>query len=94
VIDVLCGDSHALALTSKGQVYGWGQGMSKSKSLIKNLKKSFQNNQNDPENNQLEVICFYPRLISEVDILHNYLIKGDLEKEDEYENLGIEEISI
>lgn len=24
IIDVICGDSHSLALTSEGEVYGWG----------------------------------------------------------------------
>ena len=24
MIDIMCGDSHALALTKEGKVYGWG----------------------------------------------------------------------
>lgn len=40
VIDIICGDSNALALTQSGKVYGWGQGISKSQTLIKSLRDS------------------------------------------------------
>jgi alpha-tubulin suppressor-like RCC1 family protein len=46
IIDIVCGDSHALALAENGKVFGWGQGISRSQTLIKNLRESSMNSQN------------------------------------------------
>lgn len=40
IIDAYCGDSHAICVTLTNQTYGWGQGISKSPNLIKELKES------------------------------------------------------
>jgi alpha-tubulin suppressor-like RCC1 family protein len=88
IVDIVCGDSHVLTLSSKGTVYGWGQGISKSQSLIKSLRDSSMGSQNfqtygdlysstpiKNDTQQLDVICFFPRQISEVDIAHTFLLK-------------------
>lgn len=46
IVDIVSGDSHALALTDKGSVYGWGQGISRSQNLIRSLRDSSQGTAN------------------------------------------------
>lgn len=43
VMDVVCGDSHAIALLQNGEIYGWGEGITYSTTIIKDLRESLGN---------------------------------------------------
>ncbi|CDW84371.1 UNKNOWN [Stylonychia lemnae] len=89
ILDISCGDSHVLALSEKGKVYGWGQGITQSISLIKNLKESSSQqqqyssygiNEDFHQNNRinsktLDVICSLPKMLNEVEIAHTFLLR-------------------
>ena len=59
VIDVVCGHSSVMCLTSEMQAYGWGRGVAGQ------LEETF------PQGS--EVVCFQPTLLGEVDPVHRLL---------------------
>ena len=78
VIDVQCGDSHTCVLCESGRVYGWGQGMARNAEMVQSLKETFSEKEGGADRRQgdnLEVICFLPRLLSNVEIAHRFLLK-------------------
>lgn len=40
VYEISCGDSHVLALLENGKIYGWGEGITSSTTIIKGLRES------------------------------------------------------
>eukprot|EP00347_Sterkiella_histriomuscorum_P007995 403346770 len=91
VIDVNCGDSNVIALLGNSQVYGWGEGITNSNTIIKDLRESMSSqnfsslgvNQefsqyrltSNPTMNQYNLISSLPKQLKEVDIAHTFLIK-------------------
>jgi alpha-tubulin suppressor-like RCC1 family protein len=63
IVDLICGENSILTLTTKGQIFGWGQG----------LVSNFTDSKNFPSGS--DIICFLPHQLSEVDIIHKVLMK-------------------
>lgn len=66
VLDIQCGESHSLAVTECNSFFAWGQGFATSPSLIKHLK-DLSPTKNSQKDKQLDVISYYPKLLSKVD---------------------------
>lgn len=65
--DIICGESHAIALSTSGKLWGWGQG----------IAGEFLDSQDQfPAGS--EIICFNPRILQEVDTRHHYLFKAEV----------------
>ena len=45
VVDIYCGNSTSLCITKDLKVYGWGQGLTKSKNLLTKLAENQNENQ-------------------------------------------------
>ena len=63
IIDIVCGENSMIALDKIGKIYGWGQG----------IVSNFTDNKLFPPGS--DIICFFPHLLSEVDIVHKVLMK-------------------
>ena len=63
IIDIVCGENSMIALDKNGKIYGWGQG----------IVSNFTDNKLFPPGS--DIICFFPHLLSEVDIVHKVLMK-------------------
>ena len=68
VIDIVCGESHAMALTRSGGVYGWGKG----------LAGVFRSPTDSPIafTHGSEIVCFVPQTISQLDNVARFLVQS------------------
>lgn len=67
IMDVVCGETHVICITTTGRLYGWGQG----------LAGRFKNRQDFSTGS--DIVCFVPRLLKEVDIVHRFVLKGRMD---------------
>lgn len=66
VLDVICGESHVICVTNKGNCYAWGHGVAgRFHDGEKDLKDKF------PPGSDL--VCFVPKKLSELEITHRFL---------------------
>lgn len=63
VIDIVCGENSVIALTSTEKIFGWGLG----------TVSNFTDNKDYPPGS--DVICFFPHLLCEADIVHKVIMK-------------------
>jgi alpha-tubulin suppressor-like RCC1 family protein len=67
IMDMVCGETHVICITTTGKLYGWGQG----------LAGRFKNRQDFSTGS--DIVCFVPRLLKEVDIVHRFVLKGRMD---------------
>lgn len=66
VIDIVCGESHTMALTRSGGVYGWGKGLAGVFRSPSDVPASFAQGS--------EIVCFAPQSISHLDNISRFLV--------------------
>lgn len=64
ILDIICGESHMLCVTSSGKLYGWGQG------IAGDFANSIE------FTNGSEIVCYVPRVLWEVEIAHRFVIRA------------------
>jgi hypothetical protein len=74
VKDILCGESHSLAVTECNNIFAWGQGFATSPSLIKHLKDLSPTKNTQRGDNQLDVISYFPKLLSKIENLQTLVL--------------------
>ena len=65
VIDIVCGESHTIALTRSGGVYGWGKGLAGVFRSPRDIPVNFAHGS--------EIVCFVPQAISRLDNISRFL---------------------
>lgn len=63
VVDLVCGENSVVVLTATGKTFGWGQGKA---GIFSSQDKSVQVGS--------EMICSFPRMLGEMDIVHHFVI--------------------
>jgi len=61
IVDLVCGENYALAVSQEGKVYGWGQG----------IAGAFEGGQFAKGS---ELVCYMPRELAEVDVTQHLAI--------------------
>ena len=62
VLDIVCGETHVLCVTELGRVFAWGQG----------VVGRFEDVRNFPKGS--DIVCFVPRELCFVDIMHRFIV--------------------
>ena len=61
IVDLVCGESHVLAVSQEGKVFGWGQGVA----------GAFEGGQFTRGS---ELVCYVPRELADVDVAHHLAV--------------------